>query len=270
MTNQFGTAANAAVVDLPASRQVTNLQRTAVRQFPASSVPEEARRILLAFEDAQSARDQASYKTFVCGLMLCEQRDRIAGAQSFDRTKPEDSKFKFWLEKYCPQLAVRTAYAWMDYAERICLVQAKLAGPLQIPLSTALTAPEKELTPEALEWKQGLFEFMKGKTMKEAVAACAVDGDEPHRITRAYNGKYAKGAGSGGNRKNFPAFTAQKLRHITTFLGHKLTPVEQGKITASFDAAVQKWPRWMVERLAEMAKRELKLSEEERVGRTGK
>lgn len=242
---------------------------TKLQQFPASAVPPEAERILRAFDDAHAKRGAAVQATFICGLLMCEQRDKVDGAESHDRTKPEHSKFAFWMEKYCGRIPRSTAYKWMDFAERVCRhSQEKLGdGPTAIPLSMALTAPEAELPKKALELRQSVFLFMEGKTMKECLEAVAADGDEAHRITRAHNGRNARGAGGGGNRKNFTGFLAVKLRHATTFLNQKLSNAEQAKMGASLCAAIQKWPRWAVQMVADQAKAEMKLSDEERAGR---
>ena len=237
---------------------------TRVQQFPASAVPPEAKRILDAFEGVEAAKQTAVDRALICGQLMIEQRDRVDGAQSHNASKPEHTKFDFWMEKYCPTIPRRTAYRYIEVAVKVLQYAGVNLAEGKIPLSMALTAPEEELGKKELEWRQLLFEFTKGKTMKECLAGVVVEGDEAHRITRAHNGRNAKGAGGGGNRKNFTGFTATKLRHLTTFLGQKLTPAEQTKIGASFCAALQKWPRWVVQVIAEQAKAEVKMSDEER------
>ena len=231
----------------------------------AAVVANGSEQIIAAWNAAQAAAQTAVDKALICGQLMVEKRDSIDGSQSFDRTKPDHSKFAFWMEKFCPQIPRGTAYRWMQMAERVAECCRIESG--ETPLSLVYTAPEKELTAKALEWRQAVFAFIEGKTMKECLAGVVVEGDEAHRITRAHNGRTAKGAGGGGNRKNFVGFIGVKLRHLTTFLNQKLTPAEQSKISASFAASIQKWPRWQLEELAENLKTELKLSEEQRAGR---
>lgn len=225
-----------------------------------------AERILQAYADAQSSAQNAVQKALICGQLIVEQRDSIMGAQSFDRTKPESTKFDFWMEKNCQLIPRRTCYRWMQLAERV-MDACSLHGGEEIPISMALSAPTDELPIEARELRQAVFDFIDGKTMKECLAGVVVEGDEAHRITRAHNG--ATKGGAGGNRKNFVGFTAVKLRHISTFVAHDLTAAEQAKIVASFGAAIEKWPKWLVKPLAELATKEAKLADEERAARGG-
>ena len=88
----------------------------------------------------------------------------------------------------------------MQAAERAAriglhLVSADIFAPvieiegISIPLSQALTAPEAELPPRALEFKQAFFDFMADKTISEAARA-VVDGESPGgRLSRAAGGK---------------------------------------------------------------------------------
>lgn len=263
------TTGNSSAVSKVSSFAKASADKTRAQQFPASAVPAQAKRILEAYAGVESAKQTAVDRALICGQLLLEQREAIDGAQSFDRNKSDKSKFDFWMEKYCQEIPRRTAYRYMELAVKVVAysglvldVDAKVS-----PLSMALTAPASELGKKELEWRQMLFEFTKGKTMKECLAGVVVEGDEAHRITRAHNGRNAKGAGGGGNRKNFVGFTATKLRHITTFLGNKLSPAEETKIGASFCASIKKWPRWLVQVIAEEARAEVKLSDEERAGR---
>jgi len=163
----------------------------------------------------------------------------------------------------------------MDAAERIGRAQLGIAmsedyrpvieieGAQSMSLSAALTLPEAELPPRALEFRQGLLDFMADKSLSEAVAS-VLDGESPaHRITRASGGK-AHGGTRGEDRKAFEKFTEQKLKHLTTFFGAKLHVNQKSAILVEFNGALEKWPRWLVEGIADKCRTELKMTDEAR------
>jgi hypothetical protein len=167
----------------------------------------------------------------ICGQLLAEQRAAMSfchdGKSSTARNQhSKGNHFTDWLADHCPEIGERTAYRWMELAER-CAGAVELGQALSIgnsvdgiehlPLSHILTAPLEELPEAAREARQLLFDFTSGKTMKECLAGVVVEGDDAHRITRAHNGANAKQT-KGDARKDYPLFTAVKLKDISSHL----------------------------------------------------
>jgi hypothetical protein len=201
-----------------------------------------------------------------CGQLLREKHLALEGAASRSNTKPEHTKFGLWLQTNCPQISHRTAYRWMELSQRVvghCGLELENAAT---PLSDALSQPESSLAPQALQWRQTIFAFLAGKTMKEAIAGVVVEGDEPHRLTRSFNGKSAGGY-HGENRRDYARYLASHFQIATKFLNEKISPAQKSKISAAAGQAVQHWPRWFLAELAENLKTELKLSDEQRAAR---
>ena len=149
-----------------------------------------------------------------------------------------------------------------------------------VPVSQMLFAPEAELPTKALKYRQEWFEWAKDKTIKDCLSAVTFEGEAAKNITLAHNGKNAKNAGGGGDRKDFAKFIRTKLQHIGTFLfvARKSTTNKpahfrefksdvSAKIVAHFMGAVKKWPRWLLTPLAQVIAKELKLTDEERAVR---
>ncbi len=227
-------------------------------------------RIRAAIREAMESVATATEKAFIAGLLLLEEHDERVGSRA-NQHSADDDKFGLWIESTFPEVSRRTAYNWMKAAAN--LTRCSGVGPIlevegkTVALSNLLTMPEAELSDDARTYRQQWFDFTKDVTIKDAMDGVFAGGDKEHRITRAFNGKNAKGSGGSGNRKNFPGFTAVKLRHITTFVTKKLTANEQSRISSAFSASLQKWPAWLLKEMAETIKAELKLSEEERAGR---
>lgn len=220
------------------------------------------------------------HKALVIGQMLREQRDAENGKGN-NQHADDNGSFGTWLKDNC-DVDRATAYRWMEMADRAitagwtsllghAAIEAKVIdiGGVEISFSQILSAPDKELPKEALEARQLLFDFVGDKTMKECMALVVVEGKEPHSITRAHNGKTAKGAGGGGDRKAFAQFTATKLKHITTFVNSNMPLQEKASIIKAADAAAKNWPKWFLEALLDPIKRELKMDEAVREARKG-
>jgi hypothetical protein len=162
------------------------------------------------------ARDTAVNEALICGQMLLEVKSRLG-----------HMKFMPWVEENCKTISHRTATRWMDAAERVFKAlglptSIPVKGEERMPLSAILSArSEVDLPKGAVEARQLLFDFTAGKTMKECLAGVAVEGDEPHRITRAHNGA-TKGGHNGEDRKAYEKFIKKGLRVLTThFAAHK-------------------------------------------------
>lgn len=187
--------------------------------LPATVVHEE--QVIDACAQADRAERDYALKAMIAGSLLIEYRGYLAGLESNFRgaratvsraslsrvlvhnQHSHSATFEGWLEQH--GIARRTAYRWMEAAERISRKNLGLredhdlptvidVGGVAVPLSRALTAPEAELSGAALEFRQSVFGFMADKTLAEAARA-AFDGESPaHRISRAAAGKAHGGA----------------------------------------------------------------------------
>jgi hypothetical protein len=258
---------------MPTLTHEKNLRVTAPQGRGLTANAPGAARINEEYKKANSKLQGARDQVLLVGFLLMEQRTALFGNRQNNQHTEDSDRWSIWLEKNCPEISVRTAYRWMDAAERSALAIG--SGPIieidaqTMPFSSLLSMAEDELSVQGRELRQLWFDFIQDKTINDCLNA-VIDGEkDPHAITRAHNGKHAKNAGGGGDRKNFVGFTGVALRKLTTFFSHKLTPAEQAKIVASTGAALEKWPKWLLEPLAEMAKKEAKLSDEERAARKG-
>lgn len=257
----------------------TRNSQLGTRNSTAALAPND-QQILAAYQAALSAENDYALKAVICGYMLLEKRAALAPCSHSGKTGHFVAKngdgFLDALE--AAGMSKSKAYRWMEAAERVghCQLNVPLAMDLpscidvegvSVPLSQALTAPEKELTAAALKFRQGVFEFMADKTLSDALNA-SLDGESPaHRITRAHAGK-TKGGKGAQDRKQFEKFTATKLGHLSTFFRQKLSQTQRALIIAAFHAALATWPRWLIEVIAEKCKAELKLDDAERAART--
>lgn len=241
--------------------------------------PKEAK-VIDACRVAKSAGEDYALKALIAGQLLLEYRASLChdGKPSPNGRNQHSGGDGFgqWIEQQ--GVAERTAYRWMEAAERVCRAQLgiplakpftpviELEGGGTISLSAALTKAEGQLPAEALRFRQGVFEFMADHTLGEAARAVFDGESDAKRITLAAGGK-TKGGTKGEDRKAFDEFAKTKLKHLSTFLGHKLTVNQKAQIVAAFDQALEQWPRWMIEGLAEKCRKELKLDEADRVAR---
>lgn len=233
--------------------------------------------VLKACHDAAHAQNDYALKALIAGQMLLEHQAAMTPLSHSGTTgkfvAKKDDGFQVWLEK--KGIAKTTAYRWMQAAERVARAQLgipmhkefssviEIEGAAPMSCSHALTAPEKNLPEEARRFRQAIFDFMADHTLNEALSA-VVDGEsDGKRITLAKGGKTKGGKGS-GDRKAFDEFAKTKLKHLTTFLGHKLTVNQKAQIVAAFDKALETWPRWVIEGLAEKCRTELKIAEADR------
>lgn len=138
--------------------------------------------------------------------------------------------FLAWLSRH--GLCQRTAYRWMEAAERVCrkVLGLSMADPLPtvpgeaiaVPISMALSAPESELTFDALEFRRAVIEFLADKTLGEATLA-AVDGEaEGSRVTRAAAGREAHRAAGAKERKAFSLYAGTALSDAAASIGARV------------------------------------------------
>lgn len=222
-----------------------------------SLIPYKPSVIRAAVQDALACAESAVMKAIHAGQMLIEIKASL-----------ERGQWLTWLTANCPELSEDRAQRWMLAATKTALSAGIQTNSFSLPWSQVLALPAAEL-PEAERKAQQLFlDFTQNKTLKDCMAGVMVEGDEPHRITRAANGKLLGGS-HGEDRKDWPKFVGEKLSDVTSHLGHKLSAAQRTAVGASFDAAMRRWPRWLVELVGEYARREMKLSEEDRAGRGG-
>lgn len=240
--------------------------------------------MLAACAAAATAEYDYVLKVVIAGQMLREYRDEMArvchsGKPSINgrNQHSEGDNFSSWLE--ANGVASRTAYRWMDLADRVARLGLGInahrdyATVIEIDgapvaLSQVLLTPEKELAGAALKFQQGVLAFMEDKTLSEAMRAVADGASAGKRVTLAAGGM-TKGGTRGEDRKAFDIFTKQKLGNLTTYLGHKLTVNQKSAIVTAFGAALEVWPRWVLEALAEKCRTELKRSDADRIDREG-
>lgn len=237
--------------------------------------------VLAACARAQADLNSASLSCLIAGQLLAEHRAAMARTSHDGKSSihgrnqhSQDEGFLEWLDDN--GLSKTTAYRWMDIAGRVAKLSLGLQTMDAVPdyidiegtvtLSQALTAAEGDLTGKALKFRQAVFEFMADKTLSEALAACSDGESDPKRITLAAGGK-RHGGTRGEDRKAFDEFTRRKLKHLTTFFSQHLSSGQKGEIVAAFNRAVESWPRWLLEALADKCRAELKLSDNDRATR---
>jgi hypothetical protein len=231
---------------------------------PKSELEAGEERILQAYREAIAAQVNYALKALICGQLMLEYRAALQmtshrekssaltnSSLSYhnwtDRTKPRDQQFIAWLSSR--DIAVPTAYRWMEAADRVSRLQLGLlmsdelpshieVEGTRVPLSVALTAPEAELPEAALKYRQDVSNFMADKTLAEACSA-ALDGESPaHRITRAADGKRKGGAGQ-PDRKDWPEFVFRKFGELAEHLSHwdRMSAGQKAEILGAVKAA---------------------------------
>lgn len=220
-----------------------------------TKLPHTPAAVARAVGDALATADQAVRKAIVAGQMLAEIRAAL----------PHGTWLP-WLRQHCPALSDDRAERWIKASANAMLGYGIAAREIDIPVTRLLTAPAAELTKAQALVQTDFFAWLDGKTIKDCLSGVVVEGDEPHRITRAVNG--ATHGGAGGDRKDFPAFIGKALATVGSHLRHDLTPAQRAAVGAAFDRASAAWPRWLCEILAEATRRECKLSDAQRAART--
>jgi hypothetical protein len=236
--------------------------------------------VLAAYRAAEDAAEKFTNLAVISGLLFHEYRAEILPqtreASGRFNPKESDSSWLAWLDRN--NIPVRKAQRYMNAAERIARHQLRIpmnrefasminVNGVEIPLSQALTAPTSKLPEQALEFRHGLLDFIKEKSLSEAVLA-AIDGESPeHHITRAANGK-DKGGSLGEDRKDFPLFAGRALADCLHHIGAKvdrkgghwgtLTAVGKEKAFRFLDLFIQGLPTELVEFLDEASHAERK------------
>ena len=242
-----------------------NMPLATVRRIALSAPAPGAERINAAWD---AAIISLTHHAIVVGQLLLEQKAFVSPLCHDGTTGKfsgkKGSSFDEWLDQNCPQIPRRTAFRWMDLADRVsrvirrigvglpCSQTLELSTGETIPISMALTQPPEELPETALQYRNDVLEFVSGKTMKDCLAAVIVEGDETHRISRAGNGQVTGGT-RGEDRKDYPSFVEKKIGHITHFVEATSEEVAQARIIASFDTALSVWPDWLVAAIAKSA-----------------
>ena len=223
------------------------------------TAPITPKQILAAYRDAQAAAESAVTKALYCGQLLLEQKHAL-----------EHGLFLDWLKQHCPEIPKRTAQYWMDLASRcshhaldhqsatVRLLEdhSLQSGSHHVPLSVALADPAAQ--PEAIRAAvQLLLDFTHGKTIRECLEGIVVGGDEPHRLTRAHNGRALGGAADRSDRATYIDLNLKKisthLGHWSTFTHHQMAATER-----AFAQTFAKLPTPLLAALANQLKTELK------------
>ena len=189
-------------------------------------------RLKWAVTVATEAVDGARQKCLAAGALANEAKARC-----------DHGDFMDWAERNLP-VKHRTLSVWMNAAANVCRAIANRQAPgtevIDVEASFIISAADADLTEGQREWRQAWFDFTADKTIKECLAGVFVDGDEDHRVDRAVNGKFARGAGGSGDRKDFADFSLRKLRHLNTFFGswQSMTERQRTEIKDEFAAAI--------------------------------
>jgi hypothetical protein len=200
------------------------MQHTTTKNTPLSDST-----IIDAFLAATQAEKRYVAQAVTCGQMLLEKRADMMTCHDgkslnwTDKTKPESEQFLAWMKSLSPEIPERTAYRWMEAAGRVMCIILELhhsEPPVRVILdgeeysiSYALTAPVEDCSPAMLSLRDGFERYLADKTLVEA-AKCSLNGcSEPHRITRAANGK--RKGGAGGNRRDYAHFLAVHFKEAS-------------------------------------------------------
>lgn len=202
--------------------------------------------IRAAIDDAMLAAETAVNKAIHVGQLLIEIKPSIG-----------HGNFQEFIAENFPRISQDTANRWMKAAANV-VAQVELPAT-DIPVSRLLSAPAADLSPADREAQQLLFDFTANKTIKECLAAVVVDGDEPHRITRAANGKKLGGS-KGEDRKDFPKFIGEKLSDVAAHLKSwpSYTAGQTEDTLAKFKSFLGKCPTPLLSHLKAQIDKELK------------
>jgi hypothetical protein len=210
-----------------------------------------ADRIRIAYAEARDYAEHAVERAIFCGQLLNEAKAASGHGNFMD-----------WLTRNIPEIPHRTATRWMAAAESVMLAVKLPSLITDTPMSVILSSPVDELDDDAQAARQLVFDFLQGKTLRDCIEGVIVGGDDPSAITRSHNGRSLGGAG--GDRKDFPVFVARAFDKIASHLDRDLPASQQVKIQAAVQAAVQTWPRWILEVAKEAVVSELRKQAGER------
>jgi len=171
------------------------------------------------------AAEAVARRAIRCGQLLIERREALMAGQTAwkDNTKPTEDQFSTWLTRVVPELSVRTAYRWMEAAERTqAALAAKWPKELDLPTSQVISADGGDtLTGPARQAHQLWLDFTGNKTIADILRDVTLDGDKPHRITRAHAGQ-ACGGYTGEDRADYPAFLGRALVSAIYAIGERV------------------------------------------------
>jgi hypothetical protein len=280
------------VIDTTEHKNMTTEKRlTSTDAFAATD-----EEIKAQYHRPNSMESDAAWEMLIIGMMLIEKRASMAQAEGgVINGRNQHSKgptFTGWIEQM--RFNQRKAYRYIEYTERILKGHLRLPNNTPMPacikvdgqlvaISQLLTKKRDRLPPKAQDLSESLYALMDDKTYSEAVAAVAIGDENPSRITRAINGKTKGGTNQHDERKAFDKFTAIKLDHITSFLTVKkkcpgeyrtrfhrwreLPAGQRAAIATAFSEAVESWPAWLLQPLADKLKTELKMADAARTAR---
>ena len=191
-------------------------------------------------EVALSAADNAVREAVKAGAALLQVKESL-----------EHGEFEAWCDKAVP-VSQRTIRVWMQLCTEVPSqalrgddrFQLGAGGVIEVEgqsvtVDMLLTAPEEELTDAQREGRQLLMDFTANKTIRQCLAGIVVEGDEPHRLKRAANGRNARQT-RGEDRKDWPLFALNKLKDLDAHLSHwdSMTESQRTELKAVVRAAV--------------------------------
>lgn len=161
--------------------------------------------------------------------------------------------FLQWVEGNIPEINLRTAQRWMGAAANVIACSKVNLALLPEPF---MEMDVVSLSEEAAEERQMLLGFLEDKTIKDCLMGVVTEGDEPHRITRAHNGRNAKQT-RGDERKDYPKFIGLHLSdaaaHLKSFL--KFTAPQIERLEVVLKSFIHKCPSPVLETLKKTHRR---------------
>lgn len=277
-----------------------------IHRAPAALIQASDNDIVAACQAAFAAEQDYAHKALIAGVLLLEKRASLTrtchgGKSSIHGRNQHDQGdgFLAWLAS--KHLAQRTAYRWMDAAERVMRLQLGLdlhqvfepvieiaasaegEAATRLPLSAVLTLPEAELPERARALKQATFDFMGDRTLGEAARAALAGDAEGKRVTLAGTGRLKGGTNRFDDRKDVAKFVGNHLRAITSFLvntkarpgttrrgfaGWRKLPADHAAaVSAALVECLELWPGELLRAVAEKARAELRMEPGARAAR---
>lgn len=202
---------------------------TALEVVPASSPGPDPQFIALV-ERIRTTIDRAFiYLSESLWLVL------VAGQQMNELKEIIDyGDFEFARQKYFPKIGERAARNWQQAAAGI-LREVGAPPAIGIPVSVILLSSEKDLSAEALEYRNKWIDCAADKTLAE----CAASG-MALSVTRAWNGRTKGGTTAFDERKDYSKHIMQHMVQIAEHFSHydSFSAMQKNEVQRLFRAAI--------------------------------
>jgi hypothetical protein len=149
--------------------------------------------------EALQAVEQAAQRCLYAGQLLIEWKNGY-----------ERGQFMAMVAEFIPEISQRTAQRWMEAARNVA--KALPALDINVTISQVLGSPAEELPEEAQKWKQLWFNFTDGKTIKDCISLCVVEGALPKNFSLPKNGSVCP--------KSFEIVFSHEFMPLRTYVMH--------------------------------------------------